>query len=283
MATSETYRMGEYLVSRDERPSLEELAEALDDEFIDRENEELDDGTILDYKDKGRNVWIEENEDSGKNDYDYCHFRYVSDTKDSYRERTDDDEEEDQSDTRLVDARVMYFRNGQFIFESRNNLESSWIPRFIGRATDYNIEGTDYQLYTLGEEYMGEVYDNHDIVTKIQLKEPRGESDRVSDEVGDFIRDLAEEVNSFEFSANNDGNLKEKKSLDLCAQNLRIYNINAKYENDYMKEINSSSLTKRWDAGEVTPEEIEAQVARESLAVRSAVQGELERLKPIYS
>lgn len=283
MATSETYRMGDYLIGEHERPSLEELAESLDDEFIDRDDEELDDGTILDYKDKGRNVWVQETEDGSKDDYDYCHFRYVSDTKDSYRERTESDEEEDQNDTRLVEARVMYFRNGQFAFESKNNLENSWIPRFIGRATGYDIEGSDYQLYHLGEEYMHDVYDHHDIVTKLQLKEPRSEPDKVSGDIVEFIRNLAGEVNSFEFTANNEGNLKERESLDTCARNLRIHNIKAKYENDYMKEINSSSLTKRWDAGAVTPEGMEAQVVRESLAVRSAVQEELERLKRIYS
>lgn len=177
----------------------------------------------------------------------------------------------------------MYFGNGQFIFESRNDLEDTWIPRFIGRATGYEIEGIDYRLYNLSEPYMLDVYEKHEIVTKLRLKESEGKSEAVSDEVGEFIRDLAGEVNSFEFGAGRSGNLKNKDNIDTCAQNLGIRYIHAKHEDDTMKEISGSSLTKAWDAGDTTPEDMAAQVARESLAVRNAVQEELERLDRIYS
>jgi len=282
MTTNETYRMGTFLVGEDNRPSINELGEALNDEFIERDSEEINDGEKeLVYKDKGRNVWIQESDDVEK-EYDYCHFRYVTDTKESYRVRTDDDEEKDENETRLADSRVMYFRNGQFVFESSEDLEDFWIPRFIGRVLDYKLEGSDYRLYNLGEEYMHDAYNNHDIVTKLRLEEPRGDSGEVSDEVGEFIRDLAGEVTSFEFSSGGNGNLKNKASIDKCAQNLGIRRMNAKNEDDYMKTFSGSSINKSWDAGDTSPDNMEAQVRRESLAVRNAIQEELERLMRIY-
>lgn len=278
MAERETYRLGSFFDGVD-RPSLEELANALDDEFIERDSEEIDDGEDeLVFKDKGRNVRIHREE----SDYDYCHFRYVSDTKDSYRIRTEDDEEADASDTRLAISRVLYFENGQFAFESNQDLEDYWIPRFIGRATGYDIEGSNYQLYNLGEDYMAEAYDAHDIVTKLKLEKPHTDAD-VSDDVGDFIRDLAGEVTSFEFSSGGDENLKDKPAIDRCARNLAIRGMNAKHEEDLMKEFSGSSITQTLDYEDANPDNMEEQIRRESLAARDVVEPELKRLKEIYN
>jgi len=277
MPMRETYRLGTFFDSVD-RPSLEELAAALDDEFLERDSEEINDGEDeLVYKDKGRNVRVQR--DNG--DYDYCHFRYVSDTKESYRVRTDDDEEADTDETRLVDSRVLYFENGQFAFESSQDLEDYWIPRFIGRAAGYDLEGADYRFYNLGEQYLAEAYVAHEIVTKLRLEEPQG-SEGIADEVGSFIRDLAGEVRSFEFSSSGDENLKQKPSIDTCARNLAIRRMNAKHEEELMKEFSGSSITQTLDYEDANPDNMEEQIRRESLAARDVVQEELERLKEVY-
>lgn len=276
MSESETYRLGTFFNDSD-RPSLEEVASALDDEFIERDTEEIEDNEELVYKDKGRNVRI--HREGGE--YDFCHFRYVSDTKDSYRVRTENDEESDESQTRLVTSRVLYFENGQFAFESNQDLEDFWIPRFIGRATGYDIEGTNYRLYTLGEECMLDAYQDHDIVTKLRLEEPSTEAD-ISDDVGDFIRDLAGEVTSFEFSSGGSENLKNKSAIDTCARNLGIRRMNAKHEGSLMKEFSGSSITQTLDYEDANPDNMEEQIRRESIAARDVVQEELERLITIY-
>jgi hypothetical protein len=276
MPESETYRLGAFF-NDDDCPSLEELAGALDDEFIERDTEELEDDEELVYKEKGRNVRLHHE----GSEYDFCHFRYVSDTKNSYRVRTEDDEEADESETRLVDSRVLYFDNGQFVFESNRELEDYWIPRFIGRAAGYEIEGSDYRLYNLGEQYMAEAYDAHDIVTKLKLEEPRTKSE-IPDDIGGFIRNLAGEVTSFEFSSGGDENLKDKPAIDTCARNLGIKAMNAKHEEKLMKEFSGSSITQTLDYEDVNPDNMEEKIRRESLAARDVVQEELERLRDVY-
>jgi len=273
----ETYRLGTYLSGVDV-PSLEELAAALDDEFIKRDTEEIEeDDKELVYKDKGRNVRIQR--DNG--DYDFYHFRYVTDTRESYRIRTDEDEEADQSETRLADSRVLFFGNGQFAFESNEDLEDTWIPRFIGRAAGYRIEGGDYRLYNLGSDYMADVYNAYDIVTKLRLEEPT-KQDEISDEVGGFIRNLAGEITSFEFSSGGTENLKNKSAIDTCARNLRITRMNAKYEEELMKEFSGSSVKQSLDFEDANPGNMDEQIRRESLAARDVVQEELDRLGRIY-
>lgn len=277
MPERETYRLGTFIDGVD-RPSLNELASALDDEFIERDSEEINDGEEeLVYKDKGRNVRVQR--DGG--DYDFCHFRYVSDTKESYRIRTEDDEEADRNDTRLADARVLYFENGQFVFESSQELEDFWIPRFIGRAAGYNITGSDYRLYSLDERFMADVYGAYDIVTKLKLEEPNIDEE-ISDEVGEFVRDLVGEVTSFEFSSGGVENLKGKTAIDTCAQNLAIRRMNAKHEEGLMKEFSGSSVKQTLDFEEVNPDNMAEKIRRESLAARDVVQEELERLDEIY-
>ncbi|QIO25566.1 hypothetical protein [Haloarcula sp. JP-L23] len=277
MAESETYRLGTFF-SEVERPSLEELASALDDEFIERDTEELaDEGEELVFKDKGRNIRIQR--DGG--DYDYLHFRYVSDTKQSYRVRTEDDEEDDQSDTRLVDSRVLYFENGQFALETDNDLEDRWIPRFIGRATGYDIGGGDYRIYNLGEQYFSMVYQDLDIVTKLKLEEPQSQ-DEISNDVGDFVRNLAGQVTSFEFSSGGSENLKDKPAIDTCAEHLAISRMTGKYEEELMKNYTGSSVSQTLDYEDANPDNMEEQIRRESLAARDVVQEELERLREVY-
>lgn len=275
MSKAETYRLGTFL-SDESRPSLEELADALDDQFIEREVEEHDNDDDLVYKDKGRNTWVQQD---GR-EYDYCQFRYVSDTKESYRIRTEDDEEADGSQTFLETSRVLYFENGQFIMESNDDLEDFWIPRFIGRVTGYDL-GDSYRFYNLGENFMLETYNSYDIVTKLKLEERNTESE-LSDEVGEFIQDLMSEVNSFEFSSSGNGNLKNKDSIDKCARCLGIKRMNAKHEEDLMKVFSGSSIKKSLDYEDANPENMQEQVRRESLSARDVVREDLERLKDIY-
>jgi len=277
MSESETFRLGTFLDSVD-RPSLEELAGAIDeDEFMERDVEEFEEDDDLIYKDKARNVRVHRSGD----EYDFCHFRYVSDTKDSYRVRTEDDEEHDANDTRLASARALYFENGQFVFESNDDIGDAWIPRFIGRASGYDIEGGDYQLYTLGPYFMADAYDDYDVVTKVKLDETTGE-DELSGDVSEFIQELAGEVTSFEFSSGGSENLKNKDVMDSVARSLDITGMNAKYEDGYMKTFSGSSVKQTLDYEDANPDNMEEKTRRESLAARDVVKEELQRADRVY-
>ena len=281
MATEERYKMGVF--ETNQRPSIEELASVLDDEFQTRETEELEDEELV-YKEKGRNVYLHRDDEEEENEYDYCHFRYVADTKESYRIRNEDDEEDNRNDTRLTDARVMYFRNGQFAFESRDGLEPYWIPDFISHVTDSDVERSEWRLYTFGSDFMKRLYDDYPTVSILKLAEPR-DVDQVSSEIGEFIINLSGEVDNFQFSTGQGGgNLKSRSSIDTCAQHLDILKIHMKREGGYTESATRrGTLVTKWEIGEIQSEETEARQRLESLAVRRKLWKHLESLEDLYN
>lgn len=276
MSKAETYRMGIFLT--EERPTVEELEESLSNEFIERKTDELgNSGEEHSFQDKGRNALVR---DAG-DDYGYCHFRYVAESEESYRVRTEDGEEEDEYDAHLKDTRVMYFENGQFLIQSNQDLENRWIPRFIGRVTGYEVTGAEYKFYNLGNDFLTDAYEDHDFVSQIKVSEPRG-SAKVSDEVGTFIRNLADEVSSFNFKGEQGENLKSKDVLDTCAEHLSIQFLKARHEDDTMKTFTGKSVNKALDYEEGNDPNIMERVRRESQAVLEAMEEELRRAKRIY-
>lgn len=275
MSKTETYRMGIFLT--EDRPTVEELENTLDNDFIERETDELgDSGEEHSFQDKGRNALVR---DSGE-EYGYCHFRYVSESEESFRYRTDDGDEDEDYEATLKDARVLYFENGQFIIESNQELEDRWVPRFIGRATDYDIGGADYRFYNLGDDFLSDAYQDHEFVSQVKFGEPRGSG--VSSELGQFIQDLVGEVTSFDFNGSQGENLKSKSAIDTCADHLSIKFLKARHEDDTMKKFTSKSVQKALDYEDAGDPDIMERVRRESLAAREAIKEELQRAARVY-
>lgn len=279
MPEEERYKLATFLADESDRPTVQELEQAISDNFSDREEEEIEEeDEPLVYKEKGRNTYS--NTDTESSDYDYCHFRYVADTKESYRVRGDDDEEQDATDVRLTDARVIYFRNGQMAFESKQDMEPLWVPRFIMKITGYeDFEPSDWQMYNFGRDFMHDVYDNADLVSVLKLAEPNDTSDGTS-ELVDFVANIASEVSNLRFSAGNGGgNLKSRPAIDTCARNLKILNLRYKNDGGYTKEITSSgSFVTTWDIGEIADEDSDERQRQESIEMRKEVMPHLKRV-----
>lgn len=267
------------VIQTEERPSVEELHDNISSrsDFRDREVNELESGEERVFQERGRNAYVQDPNE----EYGYCHFRYVGDSEESYRIR-EDGEEKDKSDLHVKDTRVMYFSNGQFIIQSNQDLEYRWIPRFIGNATGHNFEGGDYQFYTLGEYFLKDAYDDHTFVSRIKVSEPTGSAASVSSEVGQFVRNLIGEVNSFEFNGAQGENLKTKDAIDKCAKHLGIRYLKAKHDDDTMKEFTRKSITKPLDYENAGDPDIMEKVRRESTAARRAMKEELKRAKRVY-
>jgi hypothetical protein len=280
MSTTERYRIG--VIESDDRPSLEEVASAIDGEFRTRTTEEQDDGTVLDYREKGQNVYLHRTSEDEENPYDYVHFRYVANTKDSYPVLNEDGEIDEESVSPVVNPRVMYFENGQFAIESRNKVEEFWIPDYIGRVTGRELDRQEWRLYNIESNYLSEIYNSHDIISTIKVAKPERDISADS-EIDELILELFEEVNSFTFSRGlGGGNLKSRSTINRCADVLDIKKIRMKNEGGNMEQVSGQSIEINYSTGEIESESTDARQQMESLAVQSRLRPKLELAAELY-
>ncbi|WP_277540638.1 hypothetical protein [Haloarcula laminariae] len=245
MTTTETYRVGSLTANGSSLPTPSEVYEGISGEFSVRKEEyDEDRDETLVYKHKGRDAHLEETE----GDYSYCHFTYVSDTLDSIRVRTDDDEETDDSRQKLETSRILYFENGQFIYESRQDMLDLWIPKFLGEITDTEMEAGDWRFEdSLPQDVMEDFFQSRPTISVLKVAQPEdGGSISGDSTLANAVADLAGRVSSQRFSIGNQtgNNLKGASIIDESAEKLDILEISGKYENGHTTNLKSTGPIK---------------------------------------
>lgn len=238
MTTSGTFRFGELKPSEDGIPTPTELAEGITDEFTIRsEDEDPVTGEIVEFAEKGRNVFCSDQYE----DYNFCFFTYVFDTPDSFRVRNEEGEEKESSEIMLEVAWVIYFENGQFAFQSRNDLADAWIPQFIKKRTSHEVTNDDYRSHSLGQPELKQWYDNADRISKIKFGESGDEAAQISG-AGQQLQELAQIASGIELSTGqgNDSDLRDASIVDTAVESLDITRMNVKNGDENMVTLKES-------------------------------------------
>lgn len=273
MTTRATFRIGQLNPENDTRPSPTELAEGIDDHFTLRTEEEdpVSSGT-LEYLEKGRNVHVETERDS----YNFCYFTYVTDTPESLRVRTDDNEEKEENQVVLETAHVIYFENGQFAFQSRDDIAEAWIPRFIGKRTGTELGGDGFAIDSFDQEDLENAYSSADKISKITFGEPGDESQGISG-LGQEMQELAGVTEGLSFSTGQgDGNLKNVDIIDAATVSLSIRNMNIKNGDENTIVLTSSGRIQfAWNENNWSDSELTRNRAQ---TIRSKLRPYLERV-----
>lgn len=243
MSESERYKIGRIDLAKNELPTPEEVKNAIDalnDEFemVRRVEDDPVSGGELEYREKGRTTYLGENHD----ELSFCHFYYVADTENSIVIRNDDGEEEEQNRPELVRPRVFYFENGMFAFESRQGLIDAWIPNFIGELTDSEAAENSY-IYPFSQEMMKDFYDSMDKITVFKFSSPEDEDFEPDTPLAEALNELAETVESQQFSGGNEGkNLKGTTLVDEAAEKMFIQKLHGKHDGSLTMNILQSGI-----------------------------------------
>ena len=226
-------------------PSPEEVKgaiDALDDNFeiIRRREDDPVTGGELEYREKGRTTYLGDSHD----DFSFCHFIYAADTENSIVVRNEDGEEEEQNQPELVRPRVFYFENGQFVFESRQELIDRWVPRFIGKVTDTDVR-ENTRIYPFGQDMMKDFYDTRNKITVFKFTSPEDEEFTPDSPLAEALNELTQEVESQQFSGGNSGkNLKGTDIVDEAAEKMRILKLHGARDEGFTMNILASGVYK---------------------------------------
>lgn len=248
MTTTETYKFGRLTLDQSDLPTPTEVYNGIDRRFTIREEEydEARDETRV-FKEKGRDPDLGDDHE----DYAFCHFTYVADTPDSILIRNEDDEEEESDRRKLETSRILYFENGQFAFESRQDLLDLWTPQFIGKITDTELDGDDWRFEPLSQEMMSSFYQDRPIISILKVEQPEDENEVTGDStLANAVADLAGRVASQRFSVGNrsGNNLKGATIIDQSAENLDILEVSGKYENSHTTNLKATGpVTISWN------------------------------------
>ncbi|WP_080507137.1 MULTISPECIES: hypothetical protein [Halorubrum] len=237
MTSSGTFRLGRLKTENEELPSPSELGDSIGDDFTTRsEEEDPVTGEPIEFAEKGRNVFVGEE----YAEYNFCFFTYVADTNESFRVR-EEGEEKENNQVVLETAWVIYFDNGQFAFQSRDDIADAWIPRFIKKRSGIQITDDDFTLDRLGQGELKHWYDQADRVSKIKLSQDADSTSSLSDSAGE-IRQLAEIAEGLSFSTGrgNDGDLREANLIEDATEALEIKKINVKKGDQNMITVKQS-------------------------------------------
>lgn len=252
MSESERYKFGEINLPESELPSPEEVKAAIDslgDEFeiIRRTEDDPVSGGELEYREKGRTTYLGDSH----GELSFCHFIYVADTENSIVVRNEDGEEEEQNQPELVRPRVFYFENGQFAFESREELVDQWVPQFIGEVTDTDVTHNTY-IYSFDQEMMEDFYNSRDKITVFKFTSPEGEEFTPDTPLAEALNELTQDVESQQFSGGNSGkNLKGTDIVDEAAEKMRILKLHGARDEGYTMNILASGVFKAtWSESE---------------------------------
>jgi len=238
MTTDGTFRIGQLKSSESGIPSADELGDNLRNNFTIRsEEEDPVTGDTVEFAEKGRNVYTSNEYD----DYNFCFFTYVTDTPDSFRVRDDNGEEKESSEVVLEVAWVIYFDNGQFAFQSRDDIADAWIPQFIKKRTGYEVTNDDFRLDSLGQPELRRWYNNADRISKIKFGQSGDSSIELSN-AGEELRELAEISNGLTISTGqgNDSDLRSASLVDTAIDSLDVVRMNVKKGDENMITLKQS-------------------------------------------
>lgn len=237
MTERATFRVGELKTESGEVPSPEQVAENIQDKFSTRSTDEDPvTGEPIEFAEKGRNVY----HTSEYSDYNFCFFTYVADTTDSFRIREEGEEVED-SQIVLEIAWVIYFDNGQFAFQSRDDIADAWIPRFIKKRSGLEPTNDDYRLDKIGQSELKQQYAAADRVSKISFSQ-REDDEIDNTEINNALQNLIEVTNGLTFSTGqgDDRNLKDSELINMATDALEIQNLKIKKGDENMITLKQS-------------------------------------------
>lgn len=238
MTSRATFRIGGLKTGSEDPPTPKELADRIEDSFTTRSKEEDPvSGETVRFAEKGRNEYYT----SEYGDYNFCFFTYVADTADSYRIRNDDDEEKEESQVVLELAWVIYFENGQFAFQSRDDIADAWAPRFIKKRTGHQITNDDFRLDQIGQAELKQWYDSADRISKIKFTKPGDSSSDITNNM-ENLRELAETASGLSFSVGQGGDtdLREANLIGAAVDALDIQRMNVKNGDENMTTLKQS-------------------------------------------
>ncbi|MFC5367222.1 hypothetical protein [Salinirubrum litoreum] len=232
-----TFRLGRLKVENGSLPTVDEVADAISDDFTERTSEEDPaTGEPITYQEKGRDVYKATDYDN----YNFCHFTYVTDTDESFRIR-DDGEEREEDQIVLEVAWVVYFENGQYAFQSRDDIAEAWIPRFIKRRTDREITNDDHRMDRIGQEELEDRFYGADRITKAKFGQS-GDDDAGRAGSGGSLEELARHSSGLTFSTGQGGggNLQDASLIREAVEELEIKRINVKNGDENMITLKES-------------------------------------------
>lgn len=242
MSESDRYQFGRIGLPQSELPTPKEVCDEvteMDDKFQSLRKEEDDklSGKVLEYREKGRSAY----HGDSHGEYSFCYFYYVTDTENSIVIRNEEGEEEERNQPQLVRPRIFYFENGQFAFESKQDLEKHWVPRFIGKATGTSV-AENYSFYNISQDIMKDFYDTCDHISVFRFGSP--EDGGVFEDDSDLdqaLNELTENIDSQKFSGGNSGkNLKEVEIMDEAAEKMQLLELHGSRDDGYTDEIFAS-------------------------------------------
>ncbi|WP_418283134.1 hypothetical protein [Halorubrum sp. DTA98] len=243
MSESERYKIGKIDLPKDELPSPEEVKESIDSmddnfEMVRRVEDDPVSGGELEYREKGRTTYLGDTH----GELSFCHFIYVADTENSIVVRNEAGEEEERNQPELVRPRVFYFENGMFAFESRQGLIDPWIPNFIGKLVDLDVQGNTH-IYPFTQEMMKDFYDSRDEITVFKFSSPEGEDFDPDTPLAEALNELTQTVESQQFSGGNEGkNLKGTALVDEAAEKMFIEKLHGSRDDDLTMNILQSGI-----------------------------------------
>lgn len=246
MAESMRLRFGKIDLPEEKHPTPEELHNAIDDTWRKRSEKTLVEGeNPVPLDEKGMNSYYSDSH----NDHSFCQFTYVSDKENSATVR-DGDELKIAPDDQPVRPIVFYFKNGQFAYESVQSLIEHWIPQFIGKRTNIDVQN-NYTINKFSQDTMESFYDKCDEITLFKFGSAGEELDGDS-EVARALNELATKVSSQEFSGGNPPtNLKGLEIFEEAKDKMTILRLRGSVGDGYTNEILKSGMYEaKWDESE---------------------------------
>lgn len=237
MTTRGTFRLGK--LKADSLPSPDDVAEGIDDEFEVRSTEEdPETGGTIEFAEKGRDPHVEADYDG----YNYCFFTYVTDTSESFRVRDENGEEKPESQSVLQLSWAIYFENGQFAYQSRNDIANAWIPRYIKKAAGMDPTNDDYTLDKIGQDELRSAYDSADRVTKIAFGNPGEDEETDISSAGEKLQELAEVADGLSFSTGQGGDedIRDPSLIQDAVDALKIKRLNRKKDDQNVVVLKES-------------------------------------------
>lgn len=273
MSEPETYQLAKFSLDSAELPSPSEIADGATESYELREeeyDEEREEKRV--YKHRAENPFAEETNDG----YSYCHLNYHTDTSDSILIRSEDDEEIEEVRREIEAARVLYFENGQFVFEStrNNNLRVLLITQFISESTGVDIDRDDIELYSIPQEVMEEFYGQRSVVSIVRFSAPDSLDDVPDNsEVAKSVGKLLDRMEGLKFSVGRKkADLKGSTLIDESVEHLDVTEISGRRESELTTNVKSSGRVRiDWNEANWSTDSDDENIYRRAQTVKAKV------------
>jgi hypothetical protein len=184
MAEQATFRFGVLHPEEDEPPSVEMMGDRVDEGQL---------RIGLQERDWAQRIY---------EDFDDAYyFTYVTEIEDEYERVDDNGNIEQDSRFPIFTSRVLYFDNGGFVFESREDIPETRIPAFIlnedPAALTPDEDFTIFQGFT--QDQIQAEYDTASEVSRVKFRE-LGTDEVENDDLLTLIEGLGNEVSSLQLS-----------------------------------------------------------------------------------